>query len=61
MQIVARSLSNQDKQWSGTDTIRSHILPSTPNGKQLNTYIDSGKPNEQFFPRQVVIQLPKIY
>ena len=27
----------KDKQWSGTDTIRSHILPSKPKGKELNT------------------------
>ena len=25
--------SKKDKQWSGTDTIRSHILPSKPKGK----------------------------
>ena len=27
----------KDKQWSGTNTIRSHILPSKQKGKQLNT------------------------
>ena len=30
-------------------------------GKQLITKGTRGKPNEQLFPRQVVIQLPNIY
>ena len=58
----------KDKQWSGIDTIRSHILPSKPKRK-ITKYINwqqftkgtRGKPNEQVFPRQVVVQLPKIY
>ena len=28
VQIIVKKL--KDKQWSGTDTIRSHILPSNP-------------------------------
>ena len=31
MSVVTRK--QNDKQWSGTDTIRSHILPSKPKGK----------------------------
>ena len=36
--LLVRSYNTKekDRQWSGTDTIRSHILPSKP-----NTYIDS--------------------
>ena len=33
--------SKKDEQLSGTDTIRSLILPSKPKGKLPNTYIDS--------------------
>ena len=34
-QLVLKS--KKDKQWSGTATIRSHILPSKPKGKEPNT------------------------
>ena len=38
----SQSLFQKDKQWSGTATIRSHILPSKPKGKEINTFMDNG-------------------
>ena len=34
---TASVLKKKDKQWSETDTIKSHILPSKPQRKWLNT------------------------
>ena len=65
--LAPGSTKQKDKQWSGTDTIGSHILPSKP--KKTTKYINwqqftkgtRGKPNEQLFFRQVVIELSKLY
>ena len=54
----------RDTPLSGTETIRSHLLKIK---REITKYIPwqqftkftRGKPNEQLFPRQVVIQLPK--
>ena len=68
--LIIAKVCSKSKKISNEQELTRHIqYPALKTKREINKYIHGqrftigtyGKPNEQLFPRQVAVQLPKLY